>query len=214
MDLNFGASVKLTNLLLPHLETRPRGHVVFTNSSSGAVSSLPCDETDSQPPQRDAQRLRGVCTPGCAALYNFGGFNAYSTSKVALLNFSRILRRRASARASRERRCKYESPSAKCVVVVFAEDLRGSHSRVSVTSILPGYVPTNIFKNIYDEEVKDVHEPKADKPVEVGASFSAKSDALLEALLGGALSESAAQRLPPPLFQSRSPDSTPRRRRL
>ncbi|OEH78698.1 short chain dehydrogenase reductase family protein [Cyclospora cayetanensis] len=160
MDANFLSVVKLTNMILPHMRARDQGHIVFTNSSSGIITRslegvsqrgvsnctdgtketialqplamIPFPPTNFSPlfpvhacvesifftPRRFLFLLLSL-----PAYFNFGGFNAYATSKVALLSYANLLR----------------------------QDLRGCGSKgVIITSIHPGYIYTDIHRNISD----------------------------------------------------------------
>lgn len=119
--------------------------ILFNNAGRLAVGCLPPTETFAEvmdanflsvikltnlllPHMRARDQGHIVFTNSSSAHFNFGGFNAYATSKVALLSFSNLLR----------------------------QDLRGCGSKgVLVTSVHPGYIETNIHQNLSDPLVDD-----------------------------------------------------------
>lgn len=126
--------------------------ILFNNAGRLAVGCLPPTETFTEvmdanffsvikltnlllPHMRARDQGHIVFTNSSSAYFNFGGFNAYATSKVALLSFSNLLR----------------------------QDLRGCGSKgVMVTSVHPGYIETDIHRNVCDPLVdstcnRDLH---------------------------------------------------------
>lgn len=128
--------------------------ILFNNAGRLAIGCLPPTETFSEvmdvnflsvikltnmllPHMRARDQGHIVFTNSSSAYFNFGGFNAYATSKVALLSYTNLLR----------------------------QDLRGCCSKgVMVTSVHPGYIETNIHNNISDPLVDP--SCKRDMPVQ------------------------------------------------
>ncbi|KAL8427597.1 hypothetical protein Efla_005772 [Eimeria flavescens] len=111
-----------------------------------------------------------------SAYFGFGGFNAYATSKVALLSFANLLRRMSLSTPSKSfiivltswssaiyaaafvsavsrvlQMVGSNAPFLSCGLALCAEDLRGCGSKgVLVTSVHPGYIATKLHQNITD----------------------------------------------------------------